>query len=119
MRMMEWDIEQMFPYVVKDTPVMIIEQPYLAGWSNGQLYLEIHKPLAENQFKFAHNLLPVLQTLLKLASQHHVAINWHKVDLAMQNTTGMPTVISDTTAQPAYLQIPKRHLHLPITKEFA
>ena len=119
MRMMEWDIEQMFPYVAKRTPVLIVEQPYLAGWSNGQLYLEIHKPLAENQFKFTRNLLPVLKTLLRLSFQHHVAIDWHKVTLAMQSASGMPTVISDTVAQSPYLQLSTVPLQLPIMKEFA
>ena len=119
MRMMEWDIEQMFPYVAKHTPVMIIEQPYLAGWSNGQLYLEIHKPLAENQFKFARNLLPVLKTLLRLSFRHHVAIDWHKVTLAMQNMSGMPTVISDTDVQSSFLQLAKAPLRLPVMKDLA
>jgi len=96
MRMMERDINQLFPYIAVNTPVLIIEQPYKAGWSKGQLYLEIHKPLGENTYKITHNLLLVLQTLLNLSAQHHVAIDWHKVKLAMQNATGMPTVVSNT-----------------------
>ena len=119
MRMMEKDINQLFPYVAKNTEVMIIEQPYTAGWFNGQLYVEIHKPLAENKYKFSRNWLPLLQTFLHLSSRHHVAIDWHKFTLAMQNENGMPTVISDTQAHSANINLPQANLQLPVAKVFS
>ena len=100
MRMIERDINQLFAAIAIHTQVLIIEQPYKAGWFQGQLYLEIHPPLVENRYKIRHNLLPVLQTLVRLAQQHQLAIDWGKVTLAMQNQTGMPTVVSDTPRRP-------------------
>jgi len=43
------DIEALFSRVPRGTPVRIVNQPVLAGWRDGQLYLEVHPPLAEEQ----------------------------------------------------------------------
>lgn len=100
MRMMERDIEQLFPHVAKKTTVRIIEQPYLAGWAHGQLYLEIHQPLRENRYKPTSFVTPVIKQLTKLAMLHHVSINWTKVRYAFSTANGIPTVVSDSDASP-------------------
>jgi L,D-transpeptidase ErfK/SrfK len=41
------DIEELFERVPKGTSVRIVNQPVLAGWRDGMLYLEVHQPLAE------------------------------------------------------------------------
>jgi L,D-transpeptidase ErfK/SrfK len=41
------DIEALFTRVPRGTPVRLVNQPVLAGWRDGQLYLEVHPPLAE------------------------------------------------------------------------
>jgi L,D-transpeptidase ErfK/SrfK len=41
------DIEALFERVARGTPVRLVNQPVLAGWHDGQLYLEVHPPLAE------------------------------------------------------------------------
>jgi L,D-transpeptidase ErfK/SrfK len=41
------DIEALFPRVARGTTVTLVNQPVLAGWRDGQLYLEVHPPLAE------------------------------------------------------------------------
>jgi L,D-transpeptidase ErfK/SrfK len=43
------DIEALFGRVTKGTPVALVNQPLLAGWRDGQLYLEVHPPLTEEQ----------------------------------------------------------------------
>jgi L,D-transpeptidase ErfK/SrfK len=43
------DIEALFPRVARGTVVRLVNQPVLAGWRDGQLYLEVHPPLAEEQ----------------------------------------------------------------------
>lgn len=104
MRMMESDIENLFPFVAKKTIVRIVEQPYLAGWADGQLYIEVHKPLAENFYAPTKILQPVLKQLTELAYQHHVVINWMKVRLAFAAATGMPTVVSNSKASELWIQ---------------
>jgi L,D-transpeptidase ErfK/SrfK len=41
------DIEALFGRVARGTPVRLVNQPVLAAWHEGQLYLEVHPPLAE------------------------------------------------------------------------
>jgi L,D-transpeptidase ErfK/SrfK len=41
------DIEELFGRVARGTHVRIVNQPVLAGWRDGALYLEVHRPLAE------------------------------------------------------------------------
>jgi L,D-transpeptidase ErfK/SrfK len=41
------DIEALFGRVARGTAVRLVNQPVLAAWDNGQLYLEVHPPLAE------------------------------------------------------------------------
>jgi L,D-transpeptidase ErfK/SrfK len=47
LRLYPEDIEALFPRVARGTSVRLVNQPVLAGWRDGQLYLEIHPPLAE------------------------------------------------------------------------
>jgi L,D-transpeptidase ErfK/SrfK len=41
------DIEALFGRVARGTAVRLVNQPVLAAWHEGQLYLEVHPPLAE------------------------------------------------------------------------
>jgi L,D-transpeptidase ErfK/SrfK len=41
------DIEALFGRVARGTAVRLVNQPVLAAWQDGQLYLEVHPPLAE------------------------------------------------------------------------
>jgi L,D-transpeptidase ErfK/SrfK len=41
------DIEALFKRVPRGTAVRFVNQPVLAGWRDGVLYLEVHPPLAE------------------------------------------------------------------------
>jgi L,D-transpeptidase ErfK/SrfK len=42
------DIEELFERVAKGTPVRIVNEPVLATWHDGQLFLEVHRPLEED-----------------------------------------------------------------------
>jgi L,D-transpeptidase ErfK/SrfK len=57
------DIEALFPLVARGTVVRIVNQPVLAGWRNGQLYLEVHAPLAEEE----HDLVAEAEAALDRA----------------------------------------------------
>ena len=99
MRMMETDINHLFPNIAPKMHVVIVEEPYKAGWADGKLYLEIHKPLSENTFRLEKNMRSVLDNLLKLSMTHQVAIDWYKVDMAFKNHLGVPTVVSTQSSQ--------------------
>jgi L,D-transpeptidase ErfK/SrfK len=57
------DIEALFGRVPKGTPVRIVNQPLLAAWRDGQLYLEVYPPLAEEK----HDLVAEADMALKRA----------------------------------------------------
>jgi len=57
------DIEVLFERVAKGTTVRMVNQPVLAGWRDGQLFLEVHPPLAEEQ----HDLVAEANTALDRA----------------------------------------------------
>jgi L,D-transpeptidase ErfK/SrfK len=61
------DIEELFGRVAKGTPVRLVNQPVLAGWRDGQLYLEVHPPLAEEQRDLAAEADLALEKALKRA----------------------------------------------------
>ena len=105
MRMIERDIEELFPQVAKKTPVHIIEEPYIAGWSNGQLYLEVNEPLSENKHKMKELLKPIMKTLNAMAHRHHVTVNWKKFELAMTLQSGIPTVVSNSETSSVSLYV--------------
>lgn len=46
-RMFPEDIEWLFPQVLVNTPVRIVNQPIKLGWVGDDLYLEVHPPLEE------------------------------------------------------------------------
>jgi L,D-transpeptidase ErfK/SrfK len=47
LRLYPEDIEALFGRVSRGTPVRLVNQPVLAGFADGQLYLEVHPPLEE------------------------------------------------------------------------
>ena len=57
------DIEALFARVARGTAVRLVNQPVLAGWRDGQLYLEVHPPLAEEQ----HDLVAEAEAALRRA----------------------------------------------------
>jgi len=57
------DIKALFERVARGTAVRIVNQPVLAGWRDGQLYLEVHPPLAEEQ----HDLVAEAEAALRRA----------------------------------------------------
>jgi L,D-transpeptidase ErfK/SrfK len=57
------DIEALFSRVARGTAVSLVNQPVLAGWRDGQLYLEVHPPLAEEE----HDLIAEADAALSRA----------------------------------------------------
>jgi L,D-transpeptidase ErfK/SrfK len=57
------DIEALFKRVSRGTEVRFVNQPVLAGWRDGRLYLEVHPPLAEE----THDLVAEAEAALARA----------------------------------------------------
>jgi L,D-transpeptidase ErfK/SrfK len=86
------DIEALFSRVPRGTAVRIVNQPVLAGWRDGQLYLEVHPPLAEEQ----HDLVAEAETALRGAIERAgadpaaVAIDHAAIEKIVAEQRGMP-----------------------------
>ena len=56
------DIEYVFGQIEIGTQVRIVNQPYLFGWRDNQLYLEAHAPLDEDEREWLELLLPMARS---------------------------------------------------------
>ena len=59
------DIAALFERVSRGTKVRIVDQPVLAGWRGGELYLEVHQPLEEDERDLAAEVERVLASALE------------------------------------------------------
>ena len=92
------DIKTLFERVPVGTPVRIINRPYLAGWKEGVLYLEAHRPLEEQARAWGDSLKPMIQTVKKAAAKRSgrvgATIDWDLAEQAAKSAQGIPRPIS-------------------------
>ncbi|MFW0079316.1 MAG: L,D-transpeptidase family protein [Coxiella endosymbiont of Haemaphysalis japonica] len=94
------DIKTLFNMVNINTPVLIINQPYMAGWSEGKLYIEAHLPLEEQRKKLLANTSEIVTRLVNSLSKTDETvyqIDWQKADEIVKEHIGVPTSVSYTT----------------------
>jgi len=88
------DIARLFAEVPVGTPVQIINEPYVAGWRDGQLYLEAHEPLAEEARRWGDNLAPMEAAVEIRALGLSDAVDWGKARQVAREARGIPVPIS-------------------------
>ena len=71
----------------------IVNQPYVAGWRNGQLYLEAHKPLAEEAKRWGKSIKHMEQAVATKAAVPD-AVNWDKARKVAHEARGIPIPVS-------------------------
>jgi len=90
MRLFPEDIEALFGMVAEGTPVRIVNQPHKAGWRDGQLYAEVHPPLASTEARIVD---PDLQVLTRLVAQQAVAravmVDWPRAEAVYAAASGL------------------------------
>ncbi|MEN8206806.1 MAG: L,D-transpeptidase family protein [Pseudomonadota bacterium] len=87
------DIAHLFPEVPRGTRVTIVNQPYLAGWHDGQLYLEAHQPLTEETKHWGKSLKPMERAVATKAAEPD-AVNWDKARKVAHEARGIPIPVS-------------------------
>lgn len=117
LRLYPEDIEALFNAAPVGTPVHIVNQPYKAGWHAGELYLEVHPPLAEVPQEGALrqgdistapeaarkplNLTPMVETVMAATSDKpQYPVDWERIEAMLSRPLGMPLSIAKT-AKPA------------------
>lgn len=94
------DIERLFRQVQLGTQVTFVDQVAKAAWVGATLYLEVHPTLdqayeLETTGKFTPEPIVELDSLvLETAVPYEEEIDWHAVDQAARERTGIPTPIS-------------------------
>jgi L,D-transpeptidase ErfK/SrfK len=90
------DIAVLFRQVPVGTEVNIVNQPYLAGWLDGNLYLEAHRPLEEDRKKWANSLTPVVRTIIERSGHAHIPVDWNKALRITTQARSLPIVVSSS-----------------------
>ena len=90
------DIKTLFKMVSVNTPVLIINQPYMFGWNGGKLYIEAHLPLKEGRAKLIDNLSSTSVILIKyrLKNTKMFQIDLPKMTEILNNHTGLPVLVN-------------------------
>ena len=90
MRLYPEDIARLFPQIPVGTSVRIVNQPYLAGWRDGLLYLEAHQPLVEQAKRWNGSLRAMEQAVRKKAVDTLATVNWDKANRIAREVRGIP-----------------------------
>jgi L,D-transpeptidase ErfK/SrfK len=89
------DIPSLYEQVKVGTPVYVVNQPMLAGWHEGMLYLDAHPPLRDdgrNWRKGVHTLLKA-EAIKGGGGPGTVAVDWDKVAHLVAKPRGIPAPI--------------------------
>ena len=84
------DIKELYGKIPVNTPVSIINQPYLIGQLNGVVYLEVHATAEEQNIAELKRIFAKLQNIEKKTKR---AIDWNKVDKTLAEARGIPVPI--------------------------
>jgi len=88
------DIASLFPKVPVGTQVRIINEPYLAGWRDGQLYLEAHEPLAEDAKRWNGSLEEMEKAVADKLADVSAEVNWDKARKVAREARGIPVAVA-------------------------
>jgi L,D-transpeptidase ErfK/SrfK len=93
------DIEQFFNMVPVGAEVRVVNQPFLFGWADGQLYLQPFDVMEDDTrdwSKAPRKLLSksLATTLQQQLKAHHQQIDWDLVTSLTRNPRGIPVPIS-------------------------
>jgi len=111
------DISRLFPQVPVGTKVRIINEPYVVGRRDGQLYLEAHEPLSEDARRWKGSLEPMEKAVEKKASDSPVEINWGKARKIAGQAHGIPVPVG--TGSPDLAEILVTAPQVPSTPPWA
>jgi len=87
------DIKKLYQEIKLGTPVHIINQPYKVGQRDGEIYLEAHPYLQEDEALFKENLTSVVRLLLGITDEHGYEIDWNLAKTVVHELKGIPIKI--------------------------
>jgi len=93
------NIKSLFPQVRVGTPATIVDQPYLIGWRDKQLYLEAHTPLQEKSQALKNLVDKLHKRLRREEKKTGRSIDWKRVTEIIAEARGIPVPVL-TSAPP-------------------
>lgn len=100
MRLYPNDIAALFKIVPVGTPVRIVNMPYKVGRHAGQLYLETHPPLDEDQARYRNNRTPLVAAVVAATRNHDYVVDWDVAQQVAAQPLGIPVLITDKPPLP-------------------
>lgn len=88
------DIARLFDEVPVGTRVRIINEPYVAGFRGGQLYLDAHRPLSEDDLPGGKRLVALERVLAAKAAGAPIAVDWGRARQVAEGAHGIPVPVS-------------------------
>jgi L,D-transpeptidase ErfK/SrfK len=93
------DIEQFFAMVPVGTEVRVVNQPFVFGWHDGQLYMQPYDVLEDDTREWgkaprkllSQALATTLQQQLKM---QHLKVNWDQVSVLTHSPRGVPVPVT-------------------------
>ncbi len=100
-RMYPEDVEHLFGMVAVGTSVRLIDQPVKVGRANGQLLIEAHAPLEEDDLPIKLTLEQAHKAVIAKTGPTMPGVDQSTVELAVEQFSGIPVAISAPNPQPA------------------
>jgi L,D-transpeptidase ErfK/SrfK len=95
MRLYPENVKMLYEDTPVNTPVVIVNQPYLVGQRNGTLYMEAHTPLEDTG---AIELEKTYAKLKKIEEKTGRTLDWRKVKQVQAEARGIPVPILRVSA---------------------
>ena len=93
-RMYPEDIEKIFPKIKVGTKVHIVNQAIKVGWSNNELYIEIHPNLDDKKDSYNDKLSTALNLIEKANNNQMLIIKGNVLKQALKRSDGIPVSIA-------------------------
>jgi L,D-transpeptidase ErfK/SrfK len=87
------DVKRLYANTPVNTPVIIVNQPYLIGQHDGAVYLEVHAPSGERDAAELEKMYAKLKNIEKRSAR---PIDWKRVKEALAGARGIPVPITET-----------------------
>ena len=84
------DVKKLYEDTPVNTPVCIVNQPYLIGQRNGVVYMEVHAPLEDLGPVELENIYAKLRNIEKKSAR---TLDWRKVGQVLAEARGIPVPI--------------------------
>lgn len=88
------DIEELYGMKPIGQRVRIVKLPYKAGWSQGRLFLEAHRPLSEEYEQSGLELTSMVSAVIAAHKKKKIAINWELAESSARLHHGLPVPIT-------------------------